>query len=190
MGVVLPFSVSHTTRPPRDGEVSGVHYHFVSSQEFQHMVDRGDFLEWASVHGYYYGTSRTSFNTKMNEGKGVLLDIDVQGTRALKALHPETKTIFILPPNPFVLQTRLRERRSDSSEAIEVRLQNAREEIAQLDFFDYWLLNDDFNGTVRDLKGIFWLLAKEEGGVSPDYFRNKGFRDHVFRSFGIEPSKG
>ncbi len=152
------FSVSHTTRPPRRGEVDEVDYHFVSKEEFMNMVDQGGFLEWAKVHDNFYGTSRASVMSMIEAGQDVLLDIDVQGAMQVRKVIPEAILIFILPPSLEILEQRLRNRGTDSEETIRLRLKNARSEMAAAHRYDYIIVNDDLIRAVGDLQSI--VLAR------------------------------
>lgn len=150
----LEFSVSHTTRAPRPGEKHGVHYYFVNHKEFEEMVAAGRFLEHAQVFGNYYGTSRAAVENLLRRGKGVILDIDWQGARAVKALMPEAVSIFILPPSRAALEERLIRRGQDSAEAVARRMRAAVAEMRHYAEFDYVVVNDDFDATIKDLTAI------------------------------------
>ncbi len=137
----LLFSVSFTTRCPRGHEVNGVNYNFVSREEFQAMLAADEFLEWAEVFGNYYGTHRGVLSQARDEGKDLVLDIDVQGARQLKSKIPEAVTVFILPPSRQILEQRLRARGEDRDEVIARRLNEAAEEIRNYKAYDYVLIN-------------------------------------------------
>jgi guanylate kinase len=139
----LMFSVSYTTRKPRGCEVDGQSYHFVSRQEFEAMLARGEFLEWAEVFGNYYGTHRGILEAAQAQGKDLVLDIDVQGARQLKCKIPEAVTVFILAPSRAILEQRLRDRCEDRDDVIERRLRDAAEEIRNYNAYDYVLINRD-----------------------------------------------
>lgn len=149
-------SVSYTTRPPRGEEKPGVHYFFVDEPEFQRMVVAGQFLEHARVFGkHWYGTSRACVEAMLDGGDNVLFDIDVQGAASLKnAFGARCVTLFILPPSLEELEQRLRNRKTDSPEAIELRLKTARDEMAQASLFDYRIVNRDLAGTYAELEAI------------------------------------
>jgi guanylate kinase len=147
-------SVSHTTRAARPGEHDGRDYHFVTREAFLAMAERGEFLESAEVHGNLYGTSEKWVRTQRHAGNDVVLEIDWQGARQVRALIPEAVGIFILPPSLEVLQQRLRDRRQDSPAVIERRLEAARGEIAHLEEFDYAIINQDFDDAAEDLASI------------------------------------
>jgi guanylate kinase len=139
----LMFSVSYTTRTPRGAEVDGQSYHFVSREQFEEMLARGEFLEWAEVFGNYYGTHRSVLEEARAAARDLVLDIDVQGARQLKCQIPEAVTVFILAPSRQILEQRLRARSEDRDEVIERRLREAAEEIRNYNAYDYVLINRD-----------------------------------------------
>lgn len=147
-------SVSHTTRPPRPGEVDHVHYHFVTVDEFKNLIDRQAFYEWAQVFDKYYGTSRELVQQALQNGQDVFLDIDWQGARQMRKMEPEAKSIFILPPSLEELRQRLVKRAQDSEEVIANRMNKAQREISHYNEYDYCLINDDFDQTLNDLWSI------------------------------------
>lgn len=148
------YSVSCTTRAPRPGERDGVDYHFLSPAEFEAKVGRGEFAEWAEVHGNRYGTLRSAIREVMEAGRHVMLDIDVQGARMLTAAFPEAVTIFIIPPSVEVLVARLLGRNSESEEALALRLRNARAELMEAERYQYVVVNDDLEHAVRQVDRI------------------------------------
>jgi len=148
------FSVSHTTRPPRPGEVEGRDYYFVSREEFEDMISRGEFLEWAEVHGHLYGTSRAEVEGALARGEDLLLDIDVQGAASLRRTLPEAVFVFIAPPSLAELERRLRARGTESEEALRRRLSRAREEMTFAPWFDYVVVNDRVERAFEDLAAI------------------------------------
>ncbi|MFC4160153.1 guanylate kinase [Chitinimonas lacunae] len=150
----VQLSVSYTTRAPREGEVEGRDYHFVSRDAFLAMINHGDFLEHAEVHGNFYGTSQSWINDALATGRDILLEIDWQGAQQVRRHFPEAIGIFILPPSAEVLEQRLRGRGKDSEEAIARRLKNAREEISHIDEADYVIVNEHIDEAVRDIIGI------------------------------------
>ncbi|KXJ60691.1 guanylate kinase [Alteromonas sp. KUL42] len=150
----MQVSVSHTTRQPRPGEVDGVHYHFVSREEFEALIEQGVFFEYAEVFGNYYGTSRVTIEQTLHRGIDVFLDIDWQGARQVKALMPDTCGIFILPPSLEVLEQRLTNRGQDSEEVIAGRMSQAVSEMSHFNEFDYVIVNDDFATALNDLEAI------------------------------------
>ena len=151
----LVFSVSHTTRSPRPGEVDGVHYHFVDGQTFSAIRGRqpSGFLEWAEVHGNMYGTSVDSVVAKQQAGHDVLLDIDVQGAAQVRQ-RTNPVTIFIAPPSLAELERRLRGRGTESDATVAVRLHNARKEMACVAAYDYLVINDRLDEAVESLRSI------------------------------------
>lgn len=147
-------AVSHTTRPPRGQEKHGREYFFLSSAEFDGMVERNAFLEWAHVHGQRYGTSRHAIEERMQNGADVILEIDFQGAINVKKIFANAVLIFILPPSWEELRARLQRRGEDSPEVIELRLKNAAVEMAQAREFDFVIINELFERAVFDLKTI------------------------------------
>lgn len=147
-------SVSYTTRPPRPGEVDGVHYHFVSVEQFMEMLNRGDFLESAQVYGNYYGTSQRWIEEQLAAGTDILLEIDWQGAAQIRRLMPRAVSIFILPPSLEALRARLQGRGQDTEEVIERRLAAAREDMSHVGEFDYVIINDDFSTASLDLQAV------------------------------------
>ncbi len=150
----LYLSVSHTTRPMRNGEIDGVHYHFVSEDEFKALIARNAFYEWAHVFDKYYGTSRELVQLALSQGKDVFLDIDWQGARQMRKLEPEAKSIFILPPSLPELRQRLVKRGQDSDEEINERMQKAQRENSHYNEYDYCIVNADFNESLDALWSI------------------------------------
>ena len=159
----LAFSVSHTTRAPRPGEQHGVHYYFVNQQQFDEMVAADRFLEHAKVFGNSYGTSRSTTENMLRQGKSIIFDIDWQGARAIKEKLPEAVSIFILPPSRAVLEERLTGRGQDSPEVIAQRMREAVSEMSHYKEFDHLVVNDDFDAALNDLKAII----HEEGSPRP-----------------------
>lgn len=147
-------SVSHTTRAPRGQEKHGREYFFVSEQEFDHMVQANAFVEWAHVHNHRYGTSRKAIEERMAQGADVILEIDFQGALQIKKIFANAVTIFILPPSWEELRSRLERRGEDSPAVIEVRLQNAATEMAEVHQFDFVIINELFDRALFDLKSI------------------------------------
>lgn len=150
----LAYSVSFTTRSPRFGEEEGRHYHFVSKQEFEEEMESGGFLEYAEVHGNYYGTSREQVDRMTSEGKDVILEIDVQGANWVRKRAPEALSIFILPPSFEVLKARLMARGTEDPADLELRLKNARSEVMEYEKFDYAVINDEIFSAARKLASI------------------------------------
>ena len=147
-------SVSHTTRAPRGQEKNGREYFFVSNAEFDAMVKDNGFVEWAEVHGHRYGTSREAITQRMDQGSDVVLEIDFQGAMSIKRVFANAVTIFILPPSWDELRARLERRGEDTSETIDLRLRNAKTEVAQIHHFDFVIINDSFDRALFDLKSI------------------------------------
>ena len=158
-GIML--SVSYTSRAPRPNEVNGVHYHFVTREEFEAMVARGEFFEHAVVHGDLKGTSRKVVEQTLASGRDVLLEIDWQGARIVRAQMPEAVSIFILPPSRVELERRLRARASDSEATIQRRLADAQKDLEHAPEFDYWIVNDNFDIALAELCEI--VKSRREG---------------------------
>ena len=151
----IRLSVSVTTRPRRQSEIDGVHYRFIGTEDFHELRERGDLLEWAEVHGNFYGTPRKAVEQSLAAGEDMMFDIDWQGTRQIvEKMRADVVCVFILPPSMQELRSRLERRAEDSGEVIERRLKNAREEIAQWEAYDYVLINDDLQRTFKDLRAI------------------------------------
>ncbi|WP_291995062.1 guanylate kinase [Candidatus Accumulibacter sp. ACC003] len=147
----IRLSVSHTTRVPRAGERDGVDYHFVGVQDFLDKVGNDGFLEWAEVHGNYYGSSASAIEAALQAGQDVLLEIDWQGAQQVRRSFPAAIGVFILPPSVDELRRRLCERATDSAETIARRVAAAREEMRHVGEFDYVIINDDLSRALRDL---------------------------------------
>jgi len=150
----LAFSISYTTRAPRPTETNGVDYVFVSRDEFEARLGRAEFLEYAEVFGNYYGTNRESFERAIQEGRDLVLDIDVQGARQLKVAIPEAISVFVLPPSRDVLEQRLRARSQDSEEVIQRRLRGAAAEVRNYTQYDYVLINREIEEAAARLASI------------------------------------
>jgi guanylate kinase len=147
-------SVSYTTRPARPGEAGGRDYHFVTLPAFERMLEAGEFLESAVIYGNRYGTSQKWIERERAEGRDVLLEIDWQGAQQVRRLIRQVVSIFILPPSPEVLESRLRGRGQDSEEVVARRLASAREEISHVSEYEYVIINDEFNRAAQDLRSI------------------------------------
>lgn len=153
----LTLSVSVTTRARRTSEVDGIHYRFISKPDFETLRDRGDLLEFAEVHGNFYGTPRSPVDAVLQQGRDVLFDIDYQGTAQVRAKAPaDVVTIFILPPSMAELRARLERRAEDSRDVIDKRLDNARHEIQRWTNYDYVIVNDDLERSYSDVKSILF----------------------------------
>jgi guanylate kinase len=160
----LELSISATTREPRAGERDGRDYHFLSREEFDRRVEAEDFLEFATYSGNRYGTLRSEVERRLREGHSVVLEIEVQGARQVRAAMRESIQVFIAPPDPAVLRQRLDSRGTDSAEAIDARLEVAAQELAAQDEFAYRVVNDDLQRAAADLEGI----VRAELGLSLD----------------------
>lgn len=151
----ISLSISFTSRPPRPGERQGEHYHFVDDARFQRMIDAGDFFEYARVHGDWKGTARQSVEPQLAAGRDVLLEIDWQGARQVRAAVPDAVGVFILPPSRAALDERMRKRGQDSEEVMARRLAAAREEMSHYGEFDYVIVNEDFATAVDEMCAVF-----------------------------------
>lgn len=173
----IGLSISHTTRAPRPGEVDGVAYHFVSVERFEAMREAGDFLEWAHVHGNFYGTSRRWLDERLNAGHDVLLEIDWQGAQQVRAQFPEAVSLFVLPPSFEALAQRLTGRGSDAPEVIERRLAAAREEIGHLREFDFVIINNILSQALDEMVAVARaarLLRTSQMARNPEFFKSLG----------------
>lgn len=166
----LGFSVSATTRAPRPGEVDGREYFFLGEEEFRARRDRGEFVEWAEVHAHLYGTLIAEVDRMMTEGRIPVLDVDVQGGRAVLEHYGEkVLSVFVFPPSWADLEERLRGRATDDEATVQRRLTNARREVEAAELYRYWVVNDDLERAEADLRAI--LRARElrsEGRPPPD----------------------
>lgn len=165
----LKLSLSTTTRAPRPGEVDGKDYRFVSAEEFISERDQGYFLEWAQVHGHFYGTSKPWIESQMQAGNDVVLEIDWQGAQQIRKLIPSVQWIFIFPPSIEALEERLRKRGQDDEETIQRRLAAAHVELLHAHEADYIVVNDAFDQALADLKHI---LASSRLRSGPSMARN------------------
>lgn len=152
------FTVSHTTRQQRPGEIDGQHYHFADSATFQHMVDQELFVEHATVFGNSYGTSIAAIERQISAGKHAILEIDWQGARKVREKFAEAVSVFIMPPSLEALEQRLRSRGQDADDVIARRMQEARNEISHKDEYDHVIINDDFDSALGQLKQALSLL--------------------------------
>jgi guanylate kinase len=150
----ISLSVSHTTRPPRPGEVDGVHYHFVDERAFQELLEQNAFLEHARVFDHLYGTGREAVLRQLKMGNDVILDIDWQGARQIRASLPTCSTIFITPPSLELLRQRLTRRGQDSAVTIRRRMRDAQAEISHWGEFDFVIINDEFDHALSDLHSV------------------------------------
>jgi len=153
----MVYSISATTRTPREGEVDGVHYFFKTREEFQKMIENNDLVEWNEVHGNYYGTPKSFVQKTLQEGKRVLFDLDVFGKVNFDKVYPEAVGILILPPSLEILEKRLRSRNTDSEEVINLRLNNARKEISfakEHGKYEHVIVNDNLEEAANQLRNI------------------------------------
>lgn len=172
----ISYSVSATTRKPREGEIEGKSYFFLEEEEFMRKVENGEFIEWAEVHGKHYGTPKDFVLNELDAGRNVVLEIDTQGADQVKRNMPDAVYIFIVPPSMEELQKRIRCRGTETPEQIELRMKNARKEISSLPMYDYVVVNGDLREAVEDTEAIIksekcrvkrnnHLIEKSKGGV-------------------------
>jgi guanylate kinase len=147
----LYLSISATTRSPREGEVDGIHYYFYPRDRFEQMIRAGELLEWAEFAGNFYGTPISPLQAQLELGRSIILEIELAGARQVAKIFPAALRIFILPPDLQTLEARIRERDTDSAEAISRRLEQAKVEIAAQSEFDYQIVNDDFQTALEEL---------------------------------------
>jgi len=154
-GEPFEFSVSATTRPPRESEIDGVHYRFVSDSQFDRMITEAKFAEWAVVHNHRYGTPKSYVDQGLAQGKVMIFEIDVQGAAQLKTSYPDdTVLVFIAPPSLTETERRLSKRETNSDEDIALRLKNAKKEIRQFIYYDYLVINDDLDEAIEDIMNV------------------------------------
>ncbi|BCS90193.1 guanylate kinase [Pseudodesulfovibrio sediminis] len=165
------FSVSYTTRAPRGEEQNGREYNFVTREQFVAMRSRGDFCEWAEVHGNFYGTATKPVEAMLDAGRDVLFDIDVQGAKQLKKTFYKGTYVFLLPPSREELVARLEGRGTDSAESISKRLTNASGELSQAKWFDYWVVNDDLELAYQELRAVY-LAGRCKPSLRPGILGN------------------
>ncbi len=151
----LIYSISTTTRKPREGEVEGVNYFYVTREKFEEMITEDAFLEWAEYSGNLYGTSKKYVTKKMNEGYDIILEIEVQGAKKIMKQNPETVSIFIMPPSVEVLEERLRGRNTESEEAVQKRLTAAKEEMKNAHIFKYQIKNITVDEAFNELQSVY-----------------------------------
>ncbi|MBA4284949.1 MAG: guanylate kinase [Xanthomonadaceae bacterium] len=175
-GWAAEISVSYTTRAPRPGEQEGIHYHFVDEPAFATMVEHGDFLEHAEVFGKHYGTGLTRTKELLGRGVDVILDIDWQGARQVRARRSDVQSVFILPPSSAELERRLRARGTDSDEVIAARMRAARAEMSHHGEYDYLLVNRDFERALEEMAAIF--VARRLRGATQQA-RHEALIDHL-----------
>ena len=167
-------SISDTTRQKREGDINGRDYYFLSEKEFKDKIEKEEYVEYASVFGNFYGTSKEEIKTKYNNSN-LILELDWQGAYAVKELFDDAKLIFLVPPSLDDLKQRLIKRNLDSSEAIENRLSEAKKEISKSEIYDYLVLNDDFDRAFEDLSQILFK------GISPIDFNSRASKDLIKR---------
>jgi guanylate kinase len=163
----LSYSISYTTRAPRQNEADGSDYFFISPKEFEKRIRTKRWAEWALVHGNYYGTSLDYLNEKRDQGQDILLDIDVQGATQIVSHYPEAVTIFIMPPSFEVLRERLEKRATESHDQIERRLENARKEMVSKDFYKHTIINDVLSVATQQLIAIVACHGSNAGECGP-----------------------
>jgi len=184
----IVFSVSHTTRAPRAGERDGVDYHFVSREEFLRLVGEGAFLEHAEYRGQLYGTSWAAIDAPLEAGHDVLLEIEVQGARQVRLRRPDARLVFLLPPSFEVLEQRLRGRATESEELIARRLAVAREELGEVERYDYVVVNDELECAIESLLDI---VRAERAGRGAELRRTLGREAALSRvgpALGLRPA--
>jgi len=148
------YSISATTRPGREDEVTGRDYHFMEPARFREMIGAGELLEWAEVHGQFYGTPRFSVVPSLEKGKKVIMDIDVQGGISMRKVFPDGVFVFVIPPSMKILEERLRKRKTESEDVLRTRLRNAMEETRYWKHYDYLIVNDKLDAALAQLKSI------------------------------------
>jgi guanylate kinase len=173
----LHFSVSYTTRQPRSGEMNDRDYSFISRKGFKSMIEKGEFVEWAEVHGELYGTSKSRLETLLDSGKDVMLDIDTQGAMQIKKHYGEGVYIFVLPPSLDVLKTRLEKRMTDSRDEINKRLRTALSEIKTYEQYDYVIINDNIEDALRELASILTAQRARVQKINPLWINKSFFKE-------------
>ena len=178
----LRFSVSHTTRVPRAGEIDGTDYHFVSAETFRHMVDRDEFVEHAEYAGHLYGTSWAALREPLEAGFDLMIEIEVQGARQLRDRLADARFVFLLPPSREELERRLRARGTDGDAAIEHRLALVDRELAAVEFFDYAIVNDDLE---RAIEAVLAVVRAERDGDTGEVRQRFGREEVLKRNPGL-----
>lgn len=174
----LSFSVSYTTRKPRPGEAHGKDYYFIDEQQFRRMIDDGEFVEWAQVHGGFYGTSKKFITDRVEQGINVVLDIDVQGARQIRNVFDDSVFVFILPPSMDILVERLQGRMSNTPEEIKRRAGKAAEEIREYLTYDYVIINDQLNAALIELEAVFVCAGLRADRIDPAWV-GRNFKEDV-----------
>jgi len=166
----FPFglAVSHTTRAIRPREVDGIDYHFLSKEDFERNLARGLYLEYALVHGNYYGTPQTAVDAFLSQSKHGILEIDVQGGLQVKAKKPDTVLIFVCPPRFSILEARLKSRATDSEDVIARRIHNAIDEIKKIPSYDYLIINDNYDLALKELESILYAEQNRISRLNPE----------------------
>lgn len=167
------FSISSTTRAPREGEKNGVNYHFISKDEFEDDIKSGHFLEWANVHGNYYGTSLKPVIKALNENKIVIFDIDVQGFFLARKQDLAITSVFVSTKDKSTLESRLKNRGTETKQSIDERLKNAAKEMEYLKEYDYIVINDDLNKAYNELRAIFISMKVQSKNIDTKTLLNK-----------------
>lgn len=175
----LGYSISHTTRKPREGEENGLHYYFIDRVDFEKMIETHEFVEWALVYDQLYGTSISSMNKELSSGKDLLMDLDVQGAREIRKRFPDSLSIFILPPSIEVLRERLKRRSTDEDANIELRMKEALEEIRSCRDYDFIVVNDDLNEAAREIEAIIIAQRARKRRCLPIVERLFHLKDHL-----------
>jgi guanylate kinase len=182
------YSVSFTTRPPREGETNGRDYFFISEEKFREMIEAGEFLEWAHVHSHLYGTGRAQVEKELREKRDIILEIDVQGAESVRQIAPNAVGVFILPPSFEILRERLLKRGSEQPSDLALRLMNARSEVLRYREFDYVIINDDAERAAAQLASIVYAeRARRERQqqaaqeVLESFPHDEGERNHISR---------
>ena len=160
----INYSVSATTRKPREDEVDGLDYFFISKEKFDQMKKEDKFLETAKVHGNYYGTPKGYVDDCLNRGEDIILEIDIQGAKQIKEKFSEAVYIFLLPPNYEELKNRLEKRDSETKESLQTRLKNASEELSEMENYDYRIVNDKIQDTVKEVKKVIKKEREKKKG--------------------------
>ncbi len=163
----MTYSVSYTTRPIRPGEEDGRDYHFISEAEFKNKIEAGDFVEWTEKFGFLYGTSAEAMRSVLEHGQSLLLDVDTAGAKNLKSRFPEGVFVFILPPSLEELQKRLTGRASEHDKDLKIRLEKARDEIKEVFWYDYVLINDQVETAVEQVRSIYSAEKNKRERILP-----------------------
>lgn len=184
----MKYSVSHTSRKPRDGEKDGVHYHFVNKDVFRGMIEDGMFVEWAEVYGNLYGTSFSSLDEKTSQGLDVLLDLDHQGAKNIIKHYENTVLIYVLPPSLEILENRLRTRGAEDENILKTRLNEALNDIKNCVWYDYIIINDDLEKAKQEARSIIISQRCRASYQAPQITGMFGFQFSGEPSFGKKPT--